>query len=319
VDAVGQLSEWSGVATAGALDQAGTLTVSTNQATVTLSTSGATTAANELVITSVGPVAQAQTITQAAGWTSLTNDGPRGFSSEYRTNLAAGVASEVLKSSVATTWSAVIAAFKPSGVAAGGAVLDPGFYYFNGSGLGAGGGICLNGATMLARDVTLEFVNQAGFSTGTCAVGGGASCTGTCQFGSVPCSVSACPPNAGADSPNNLTWFAAPCSVAPGLDSASCPGSAWCTAGDRACSNVLIWAPAGNAGQIAIKGTSARHWLLGSVFWPGICTDTVNGTSAIDGTLLCGTITVSAAIGAGNAVGSDYGISTALVEAVLVE
>jgi hypothetical protein len=45
----------------------------------------------------------------------------------------------------------------------------------------------------------------------------------------------------------------------------------------------------------------------------------VNGTSTIDGTLSCGVLTVSAAAGAGTAVGSDYGISTALVEAVLLE
>jgi hypothetical protein len=45
----------------------------------------------------------------------------------------------------------------------------------------------------------------------------------------------------------------------------------------------------------------------------------VNGSSTIDGTVFCGTFSVSAAAGAGIAVGSDYGINTALVEAVLVE
>jgi len=199
-------------------------------------------------------------------------------------------------------------------------VLDPGFYYFNGSGFAGGGGICLNGGELLARDVTIEFVNQAGFSTGTCAVGGGASCAAaTCQFGSTPCSTSACPPNAVADSAGGgYTWFAAPCDQAPTGD-ASCPGSSWCPSGDRACWNLLIWAPSGNTGQIAIKGTTADHWLLGSVYWPGTCTDTVNGTSTLAGTLNCGTLSVSAAAGAGIAVGSDYGINTALVQAVLVE
>ena len=81
----------------------------------------------------------------------------------------------------------------------------------------------------------------------------------------------------------------------------------------------MIWAPASNTGQIAIKGTAAEHWVLGSVYWPGTCTDAVNGTSTIDGTLACGTLSVSAAAGAGIAVGSDYGINTALVQAVLVE
>ena len=64
---------------------------------------------------------------------------------------------------------------------------------------------------------------------------------------------------------------------------------------------------------------AAKHWLLGSIYWAGTCTDTVNGGSTIDGTVSCGSLSVSAAVGAGTAVGSDYGISTALVEAVLVE
>ena len=89
--------------------------------------------------------------------------------------------------------------------------------------------------------------------------------------------------------------------------------------GDRACTNVLIWAPASNTGQIAIAGAVAKHWLLGSVYWPGTCTDAVNGTSTIAGTVSCGNLTVSAAGGAGTAIGGPYGISTALVEAVLVE
>src|SRR5207247_213476 len=126
--------------------------------------------------------------------------------------------------------------------------------------------------------------NQAGFSTGTCAAGGGASCTGgSCRFGSTPCSLSACPPNAAADSAGGgYTWFAAPCSSAPSGD-ASCPGSSWCPVGDRACWNLLIYAPASNTGQIAIKGTAAEHWLLGSVYWPGTCTDTVNGPRTLAG------------------------------------
>jgi len=59
--------------------------------------------------------------------------------------------------------------------------------------------------------------------------------------------------------------------------------------------------------------------MLGSVYWPGTCTDTVNGSSTIDGTISCGTLSVAAAAGAGTAVGGDYGINTALVEAILVE
>jgi hypothetical protein len=215
----------------------------------------------------------------------------------------------------------VIATFKPApgGAPPNGAVLDPGFFYFNGSGFAGGGGICLNGGVLLANDVTLEFVNQTGFSSGSCTPGGAPSCTGSCKFGSTPCSISACPPNAPADAASGgYTWFAAPCSQAPAGD-ASCPGSAWCPVGNRACWNLLIWAPASNSGQISIAGTSAKAWLLGSAFWPGTCTYAVNGTNSIAGAISCGTLSVSAAAGAGTAVGADYGISTALTEAVLVE
>jgi hypothetical protein len=315
--AIAQMTEWQNVLAAAPLDRTGTLSAG-SQLTATLSTSAATTSPNDLVITLFDPEIQSpQTYTAGAGWNPLVNDMPNGFASEYRLDLPAAVASETVTVTTATRWTGVIAAFKPG---PGRGVLDPGFYYFNGSGFAGGGGLCLNSGTMLAQDVTLEFVNQAGFSTGTCAAGGGASCTGAgCQFGSTPCSVSACPPNAAADSAGGgYTWFAAPCSRAPAGD-ASCPGSAWCPTGDRACWNLLVWAPASNTGQIAIKGASADHWLLGSIFWPGTCTDTVNGTSTIDGTMACGTLSVSAAAGVGLAVGSDYGINTALVEAILIE
>jgi hypothetical protein len=314
---VAQMTEWRNVATTTPLDTSGTAAVTPNNTSATVSTAAATTVANDLVITDFGPAVQApQTYTHGAGWTSLVSDMPNGFASEYRLNLPAAVASETVTVTKTTTWSAGIAAFKPGN----GAVLDPGFYYFNGSGFAGGGGICLNGATLLARDVTLEFVNQAGFSSGTCAAGGGASCTGACQFGSHPCSLQVCPPNLTADSPNNLTWFAAPCSAAPAaVDAASCPGSAWCPAGDRSCSQQLIWASATNTGQIAITGAAAYAWLLGSISWPGTCTIVDNGTSMLAGTISCGTLSLSAAAGAGISVGSDAGINPALVEAVLIE
>jgi hypothetical protein len=315
-----QISEWNGVATASPLDQTGASAVAVPTTSTVISTVGALTQTGELVITIDGfQGLPGQSFTRGAGWTGIVTDLSNGYGSEYRLDLPTGVASETLNTGVASLWANGIAAFKPAG-AGGGAVLDPGFYYFNGSGFAGGGGICLNGGELLAQDVTIEFVNQAGFSTGTCAAGGGASCSSaTCQFGSTPCSISVCPPNAAADSAGGgYTWFAAPCSSAPAAD-ASCPGSSWCPTGDRACWNLLLWAPATNTGQVAIKGSTAEHWLLGSVFWPGTCTDTVNGSSTIDGTLACGTLTVSAAGGAGIAVGSDYGINTATAEAVLVE
>ena len=315
-----QLSEWTGVAVASPLDQSGSQAVAVPTTTTTVSTGGALTQTGELVITIDGfQNLPGQTFSRGAGWTGAVTDIANGYSSEYRLDLPTGVASETLTAGVASLWANAIATFKPAG-GGGGAVLDPGFYFFNGSGFAGGGGICLNGGELLARDTTLEFVNQAGFSTGTCAPGGGASCAAaTCQFGSTPCSISACPPNLAADSAGGgYTWFAAPCAQAPSGD-ASCPGSSWCPVGDRACWNLLVWAPASNTGQIAIQGTSARHWMLGSVYWPGTCTDTVNGSSTIDGTISCGTLSVAAAAGAGTAVGGDYGINTALVEAILVE
>lgn len=320
VNAIAQLSEWRNVAAASPLDQSGNTPVATSQSSATVSTSAATTAANDLVITDVGPAVQAgQVYTPGAGWTSMFNDMASGFAGEYRLDLPAGVASERVTTTKATTWDLAIAAFKPVSAGAG-VVFDPGFYYFNGSGFAGGGGLCLNGGTLLGRDVTMEFVNTAGFSSGTCAAGGGANCIGACQFGSTPCSLSPCPPSSGADSPNNLTWLSAPCSTAPAAaDVAACPGSAWCPAGDRSCWNELVWAPAANTGQIAIKGTVASAWLLGTLDWPGACTYQVNGSSTIAGTISCGTLTISAAAGATIAVGGDAGINTAQVEARLVE
>jgi hypothetical protein len=154
--------------------------------------------------------------------------------------------------------------------------------------------------------------------------GSSSGCSAPCQFGSQPCSISVCPPNALADPLAPLggnTWFAAPCSLVPpatGTQDTSCSGS-WCPAGDRACSNLLIYAPPGATGQIALAGTAVRAWLLGTIDWSGACTYAINGTSTIDGALACGTLSISAAAGAGIGVGSDYGISTATVEAILIE
>ena len=309
LSAEGQMTEWSGAAVS-PFDAAGRATYNSNQASAAVSTS-ASVAANDLVITDIGTnsAQNPETYTPGAGWTNLASDTDDEFSSDYRLNPSAGVVTETVTGSQPTKWAMMIAAFKPAAGGGGGsgAVLDPGFYYFNGwDGAGyTGGGICLNGGTLLAQTVTLEFVNKAGFSSGDCTVGGGATaCSSPCQFGS----------SSVADS--TFTYFSAPCSQAPTGDS-SCTSPGWCTNGDRACLNVLIWSS--STGQIAIKGANAKHWLLGSIFWPGTCTDTINGTSTIAGTLSCGSLSISAAAGAGTAIGGDYGIATSLVEAHLVE
>jgi hypothetical protein len=327
INIVGQMTEWSGVLAAAPLDRTGSATVGVAGKNASVSTSLANTRANDLVITNIGYSQQGagNTYTRGASWNPLTNDTGNGFSSDYRTDLPAAIATENVTYTSDTTWALAIASFKPAAGGAGGsgAVLDPGFYYFNGSGMAGrvGGGICLNGGILLGRDVTLEFVNSTGFSSGSCAVGGGAACNAPCRFGSAPCSILACPPNAGADSPNNLTWFSAPCSAAAAGDAASCLGaSSWCPAGDRSCWNELVWAPTTNTvGQIAIAGSNVNAWLLGSVDWPGTCTYQANGTSTIAGRVYCGTLSISAGVGAGTAVGSDYGINTAPAEAILVE
>ena len=300
-----QESEWAGVATAAPLDQTGTKTQASAVNSTTISTSAPTTAAGDLGIT-VFQVSSG-TFTSGGGWSTLIHDAVRGYASDSQLALPVSTVSETMGLSQTSLWADAIATFKPAGGASGGAVLDPGFYYFNGwDGAGyTGGGICLNGGTLLAQTVTLEFVNKAGFSSGDCTVGGGATaCSSPCQFGS----------SSVADS--TFTYFSAPCSQAPTGDS-SCTSPGWCTNGDRACLNVLIWSS--STGQIAIKGANAKHWLLGSVYWPGTCTDTVNGTSTIAGTLSCGSLSISAAAGAGIAIGGDYGIATSLVEANLIE
>ena len=314
VTGAAEISEWNGAATIAPLDQTGTTSISVPASSAITSTVGAMAQSGELVITNIGfKIGAGNTYTQGAGWTSILKDNTFGFASEYRLDLPAGTASETSTTTVPSAWANAIATFKPASSATG-AVLDPGFYYFNGSGFAGGGGICLNGGTLLARDVTIEFVNQAGFSTGTCAAGGGGGCsTGSCDFGSNP---------AGSLVDTSFTWFAAPCSQDPSASppDVSCLGaSSWCPTGDRSCWNLLLYQPASATGQIAVTGTVASHWLLGSVYWSGACTDTVNGTSTIAGSLACGTLSISAGVGAGTAVGGDYGVNTATVEAILVE
>jgi len=227
------------------------------------------------------------------------------------------------------------------------AAFDPGFYYFNGSGFVNGGGVCLNGAALLmGRDVTMEFVNTAGMWTTACdgttctGGGGGGGCggsggncqgncgdgttgicgAGTCSFGAQPCSKQPCPPNVLADPPSNFAWLAAPCSTAPSAtDASSCPGSTWCPVGNRACWNRLVWAPANVTGQFLLDDPAGPSWLLGSIHFPGRCAYSANATSQIAGALRCGSLLLDASGGNTIAVGSDAGISTALVEAVLVE
>jgi len=115
-NAAGQLSEWSGVASASPLDQTGT----SSSATVT--TIGATTQAGELAITTftVNAKKGASTFTPGSGWTNLGNDGATTgiayfYTSDYQLEPATGTVSETETfSQSSSNWGAVVATFVPA-------------------------------------------------------------------------------------------------------------------------------------------------------------------------------------------------------------
>lgn len=106
---IAQMSEWPGVST---LDQTGVQTA-VNSTSVTVSTAGATSVANELVITGIeSGGAAGSAYTPGAGWTNLFIDDTDGDYSDYRVNLPAAIASETFTDTNSFKWSAVIATFK---------------------------------------------------------------------------------------------------------------------------------------------------------------------------------------------------------------
>src|SRR4029077_15119842 len=90
-----QMTEWTGVATASALDQVGTATA-VLAASQAVSTAGAMAQGGELVITADGfnKGVAGQTFGRGAGWNALTADTANGFASEYRIDLPPGSATE---------------------------------------------------------------------------------------------------------------------------------------------------------------------------------------------------------------------------------
>jgi hypothetical protein len=80
-----------------------------------------------------------------------------------------------------------------------------------------------------------------------------------------------------------------------------------------------VWAPANVTGRFLLDDPAAPSWLLGSIYFPGSCLYSANATSQIAGAISCGSLLLDASGGNTSAVGSDAGINTALVEAVLVE
>lgn len=205
----------------------------------------------------------------------------------------------------------------PGGVA----VLEPGFYHFNGffvpSGANAdpagvaAGGIAINASNsrLLGQGVTLEFANPSG----------GASSFSGSEIKPAGANPSACGSGQecflGADptSPvGGYSYFSAPCSsLDPALDS-RCPTSrvpAWCLkvgktpAGsdvyDPSCYDVLVWAPpppgptpAPIGGALSFKGVESHAWVYGVIQWPGDCGWTANGSSILIGQLVCNTVNI---------------------------
>jgi hypothetical protein len=70
-------------------------------------------------------------------------------------------------------------------------------------------------------------------------------------------------------------------------------------------------------GQFSLDDPAGPSWLLGSIHFPGRCAYSASLTSQIAGAIRCGSLLLDGGISI--AIGGDAGISTALVEAVLVE
>jgi hypothetical protein len=110
---VGQLTEWSGAAFSTPVDQTGS-TTATSTTSATVSTSGATTLTGDLAVTAFTASTRPLTsFTAGTGWTHLFSDGSHGFVSDDKRGLSTEAISETETASSATSWAAVIVAFKP--------------------------------------------------------------------------------------------------------------------------------------------------------------------------------------------------------------
>ena len=94
---VAQLSEWRGLSTSSPLDRTGTYTSGSSSTALTVSTSGTLTATAELAISAFDVSSGIGSYTPGTGWTSLRNDSPGGFDSDY---LLAPAEGSVLSESV---------------------------------------------------------------------------------------------------------------------------------------------------------------------------------------------------------------------------
>lgn len=119
-----ELSEWNGIVASSPLDQTGTKN-STSASSTTVSTSLATTVANEVGITAFNTSGTNVTsFTAGSGWTHLFTDLAGGNTADYKLNLAIGTQSETESSSPNVQWEAAIATFKPSTCSGGSLTLS---------------------------------------------------------------------------------------------------------------------------------------------------------------------------------------------------
>ncbi|HWW54585.1 MAG TPA: hypothetical protein VNY84_12490 [Acidimicrobiales bacterium] len=122
----GELSEWSGVATASPLDKTGTVTVATAATTATVTTTGNVAITGELGITDFVTATGETSQTAGPSWTHLYTDTTRGTVGDQRIGVPAGSLSETeTVAPTATTWVGVIATFKTAICNGGSLTLTP--------------------------------------------------------------------------------------------------------------------------------------------------------------------------------------------------
>jgi len=108
----GEMTEWKNISTVTPFDKSGVVSVGVNTTSTTVSTSAPASVANELAITGVGWSRNGTIYTKGAGWSSAFADVTLGSASDYRVNLGAVTASEIVTSNAGEKWSVVIATFK---------------------------------------------------------------------------------------------------------------------------------------------------------------------------------------------------------------
>ncbi len=112
---IGELTEWSGVAISSPLDKVGTNT-SGSSTSSTVSTSAATTLANDVGITAFTTSFAPSSFSAGASWSHLFSDTSRGMVADFGLNLSVATASETESAGFPSSgnWADAIATFKPA-------------------------------------------------------------------------------------------------------------------------------------------------------------------------------------------------------------